>query len=239
MTASSASPSSDFDLRPGEVHLWLARAADTASLDTSVLSESERARSSLALGRCWLRHLLSRYGDTDPEAWVFSTGEHGKPALEGQDTGLEFNLSHSGEWLAASVSVAAPVGVDVQLMDPERRVQRLARRYFSAAERAALEAMAPDDYYRHFYRLWSLKEAWTKARGASLPGALGNVGFVIEDRTLTSLPGEATAESCLWLLELPGYSLALCALARGLQLRIRGWPAGIQEPPVTASLGVS
>ena len=122
-------------------------------------------------------------------------------------------------------------------MDRQRRVERLARRYFSAAEQAALEALEPGGHLPHFYRLWSLKEAWTKARGGALPTALGSVGFHIEDGSLASLAPEKTENSSIWLLELPGYSLAACALRPGLKLRVRCWLEGPPEPSRLASLG--
>lgn len=235
MTASSASRSSVSDqaFEPGEVHLWLCSLDVARSLDQAVLSAEERSRyasrEEAACGRTLTRHLLSRYAPEGPADWRFEAGRHGKPRLLAPSQPLEFNLSHSGQWLALALSPGVPVGVDVQALERHRPLQRLARRYYSAAERDALEALDADSYCREFYRLWSLKEAWTKARGGALPTALGETGFRVEGGTLVSLDPAQTADSSLWSLEPGGYSLALCALEPGLSLRCRRWLGGASD----------
>ena len=227
MTASSASRSSasELTLESGQVHLWLCRTDIAEGLDAAVLAASERDRyqyrQEARLGRVALRHLLSRYGDTAPGDWRFETGRHGKPALVGACPAMEFNLSHSGHWLALAFSREAPVGVDVQVLDRERSVRRIARRYFSAPELVYLEGRQGDDYIAHFYRLWALKEAWTKAGGGALPTALGQVGFSLSNGKLASRAPAATRGSSLWLLDLEGYSLAVCGLREPLSLEWR------------------
>jgi phosphopantetheinyl transferase len=219
--------------------------ADSAqSLDASVLSTEEerryKQRRGALLGRTFLRHLLSRYAEEGAGEWRFENGRHGKPALVSPSRPLQFNLSHSGHWLAAAVSGHAQLGVDVQEVDLERPVHRLARRYYSAAEQADLESREGGDYYRHFYHLWSLKEAWTKAGGGALPTALGATGFQIQDRELISLVPEKTGSSSFWLLELEGYSLALCSLETGLRLSCRRWAGeGSGEPLELARVAVA
>lgn len=225
MTASSASKSSVSERvpEPGRLHLWLCRTDIAARLDAGVLTAAERERyrnrREARLGRVVLRHLLSRYEPVEPAAWRFETGRHGKPALRSRS--LEFNLSHSGQWLALAVSRDAPVGVDVQELDRERNLRRIARRYFSEPELAELEAMRGEAYVEHFYRLWSLKEAWTKAAGGALPTALGRIGFSLADGSLASLAPGLTRGSSLWLLDLEGYSLAVCALGERLGVECR------------------
>jgi 4'-phosphopantetheinyl transferase len=208
---------------------------DAAALDTAVLSRDEQERaqrwrgageSEFALGRALLRHQLSRYAPQAPADWQFVTGPHGKPALAGPQADLQFNLSHSGEWLALALARQTAVGVDVQIVDRDRAVGRLARRYFSPAEVAELEVLQGDAFTARFYQLWALKEALTKARGASLPGTLGATAFSLQAGQLRSLtPGETRGVS-LALLGLPGYALAVCGLEVGLTLQFWRWSAG-------------
>ena len=206
-------------------------------------AETERHRRRGLDGRILVRHLLSRYADEAPADWCFEIGRHGKPELVEPSSPLHFNLSHSEDWLAVAVSRSAQVGVDVQLMDPERRIERLARRYFSLRELQDLEALEDDALRTHFYRLWSLKEAWTKARGEALPGALGGTGFALEGERLVSLDPIQTAGCGFWLLQLEAYSLAVCGVSEGLSLRCFEWRATAdvvaREPAIIASSGVS
>ncbi|MGL5046496.1 MAG: 4'-phosphopantetheinyl transferase family protein [Shewanella sp.] len=61
--------------------------------------------------RAALRAVLSHYADVSPNEWCFEYGAKGKPRLTAklqQQTGLEFNLSHSGEWLLIGVLPTTP-----------------------------------------------------------------------------------------------------------------------------------
>jgi phosphopantetheine--protein transferase-like protein len=252
VTALSASPSSDFrrTLAAREVHLWLCDATDANDLDLEVLDDEERARASRwqgagkspsLLGRALVRHTLSWYSGRSPASWRFETGRHGKPALIAPDSTLEFNLSHSGRWLAVAVSREAPVGVDIQEKDGGRPLTRLARRYFTRCEVEELDGLEEDAYLSRFYRLWALKEAWIKARGDALPTGLAQVGFGFRGGELVSLAPERTASDALTLMEPEGYALAVCCRSRDVSLRCLQWtaagPGEPVQPLVAASLG--
>jgi 4'-phosphopantetheinyl transferase len=245
--ASSASPSSDFNrsLPAREVHLWLCDTADAEGLDLEVLDDEERARASRwqgagnspsTLGRALVRHTLSDYTGHSPGSWRFENGRHGKPALLAPDLTLQFNLSHSGRWLAVAVSREAPLGVDIQEKDAGRPIARLARRYFTRREVEELDGLGAEDYLSHFYRLWALKEAWIKARGDSLPAGLAEVGFRFRGGELVSLAPERTASDALILMELAGYTLAVCCRSREVSLRCLQWTAGGRGEPVQPAI---
>lgn len=57
--------------------------------------------------RAALRLLLSRFADIPPQAWQFELGPQGKPDLcqaQKMQTGLVFNVSHSGNWLMIGIA---------------------------------------------------------------------------------------------------------------------------------------
>lgn len=68
--------------------------------------------------RAALRAVLSRYADLSPHEWCFEYGAKGKPSLTAtlrQQTGLEFNLSHSGDWLLIGVlRIVVPTASAIQ-----------------------------------------------------------------------------------------------------------------------------
>ena len=165
------------------------------------------------MARVLVRTVLSRYASTSPVDWVFGTGANGKPQLEPeQSDGLEFNVSHSHGWLACAVSRKVAVGVDVELCDEARDFMRLARRYFQAQELVALEGLPVEEQRQRFYRLWTLKEAWSKTRGDNIGSAMGAVGFSLEapGTIAVSETGEPFPVDC-WLLQpAPDFQLALC-----------------------------
>lgn len=90
--------------------------------------------------------------------------ERGKPCAPPP---LDVSLSHGGGWIAAAVSDEGRIGIDVER---EREVSAgLEARSFAPAERAWLDA-APDAAERRarLFRLWTAKEAYTKALGLGL-----------------------------------------------------------------------
>jgi len=168
------------------------------------------------------RHVLSRYAPVAPSDWLFTASDNGKPYIAGATNALDFNLSHSRDWLACAVAAGAPVGVDLEFCDPRREVMKLARRFFCPQEVLALSATGTALQQDLFYDYWTLKEAAVKARGEALPPGLQQRCFVVNHRADPpagpgSIAVNASAASehahyCL-LDPLPGYRVAICSLA--------------------------
>ncbi len=114
--------------------------------------------------------------------WQFVLNEHGKPALAGAAHALDFNLSHSGDWLACAVTAGTPVGVDIEYCHPKRTTMKLARRFFRQEEVAALQVCSEAQQRDRFYDFWTLKEAAVKARGEALVPGLEARGFELTFR---------------------------------------------------------
>ena len=120
-------------------------------------------------------------------------GEHGKPALAAG--GPAFNLAHSGSLALIAVG-PDPLGVDVEQHVARRDVVALARRFFTPAEAAVVDADRGA-----FWRLWCRKEAWFKAHGTGLVLPLDEidvrgdvVGWLLADVDVGA--GYAAAVAC-------------------------------------------
>jgi 4'-phosphopantetheinyl transferase len=104
---------------------------------------------------------------------TFASGAHGKPAIAGDATqsGLEFNLSHSGSLGLVGWAWRRAIGVDIEFWRPMSDEAALVRRYFSAVEIAAYEQLEPPARSAAFFNCWTRKEAYVKAvgRGLGLP----------------------------------------------------------------------
>ena len=75
-----------------------------------------------------LRELLSMRG-IETDRLVFRRSESGKPYFE--DTNLHFSLSHSKGYVAAALSDAAEVGIDIECADvPRERAEKMIKRFF-------------------------------------------------------------------------------------------------------------
>ena len=179
------------ELSAEKVDLWYLDNAGRQVLDAelsrayiAVLNEQESRRNQrlqinakreqFLLGKFFLRQVLSRYLPVAPLDWNFSENKHGKPELTGEieSTGtagpIAFNLSHSHNFFVVAISAADAVGVDIEYAARSRRIMELARRHFSSDENQALQALTGDQQLARFYHIWTLKEAYVKARGLGL-----------------------------------------------------------------------
>jgi 4'-phosphopantetheinyl transferase len=218
-----------------EAHLWrldLDAATGEASA-TDILNEEERARAArfhferdrhrFMAGRAALRRILAAYLDRSPDDLVFAVGPHGKPALE--NLGLEFNLSHSGGCGLLAVTRGRRVGVDVERVRADFAGEDIARRFFAPAEVEALAGSAPDQYATGFFRCWTRKEAYVKARGDGLSLALDRFEVPLDQgatRALASClddPSECARWSLREVVPAPGYLGALVVEGDGWTLQ--------------------
>ena len=215
-----------------EAHLWRLD-LDAQETARDVLNDEELARAArfhferdrhrFIAGRAALRRILAAYLGRAPADLVFTVGPHGKPALE--NLGLEFNLSHSGGCGLLAVTRGRRVGVDVERVRADFAGEDIARRFFAPAEVEALAASAPDQYATGFFRCWTRKEAYVKARGDGLSLALERFEVPLDQgatRALASClddPSECARWSLREVVPAPGYLGALVVEGDGWTLR--------------------
>jgi 4'-phosphopantetheinyl transferase len=184
------------------LQLWLAYPDDLAEpaieeACAAILNDAERARAARfrfdrhrreylathALARVALSHAHA----LTPESWSFSVNKYGKPSPI-PECGLRFNQSNSAELAvclvarpdAHSGAAAVEVGVDVESLARAEEIVPLAARVFSAAERAQLDALPVADCPDRALSLWTLKEAYIKARGMGLSLPLDGISFLFD-----------------------------------------------------------
>lgn len=207
------------------VDLWFWRLDVPAA---AVLSAEEEARAArfvyaedaarFRAARAGLRLVLAEHLGQAAAALRFAYGPEGKPALPG---GPAFNLSHSGDWAALAVTARARIGIDIEA---QRRVEpEVAARFFSAAEQAALAALAPADWQEGFFQIWTRKEAFVKALGQGLRRPLDS--FDVTLGAAARLARLAEGGEAAWILENlalgAGYSGALAVETHGEAVKIR------------------
>lgn len=175
------------------VDLWLVRSDDPA-FDTpvfwDVLSSAERERAgrfhfekdrrSYRVTHAAKRLLLGFYLKRHPESLEFGIGEWGKPFLEGTESSLRFNLSHSKGMTLIGISQEKELGVDVELFQPVDRMEPIFERFASPEERRYFKLAQGQTANAGFAltRWWVGKEAFIKAVGRGL--SLGLSEFSID-----------------------------------------------------------
>jgi 4'-phosphopantetheinyl transferase len=167
---------------PGDLTAIGARGACEAILSAEELERARRFRfehhqrefiAMHALGRM----ALSRHACLSPEAWRFPTNEYGKPAAE-PECGIRFNLSDSDDLVICLVARGREVGVDVELREQAEGIVEVARKAFSMREREQLDALEGEAKLERALALWTLKEAYTKARGMGMALPLKEISFL-------------------------------------------------------------
>jgi len=166
------------DLSPAAVHLSrIPLVATSAALEAywSFLAPDERDRAArfhfeihrhrFVIGRARLRVILGAYLKSPPQAISFSYTEHGKPYVPKQS--LTFNLSHADEMAVLGVTRDRAIGVDIEHIRRDL-TEGIAERYFAPGEVRALRSFPPEQQPAAFFRCWTRKEAYIKARGEGL-----------------------------------------------------------------------
>src|ERR1700682_2250908 len=164
--------------------LWLCHlenvSADLATLSAS-LSAQEQARAErfgTALlrrrwiaGRATLRSLLGHALRLDPSEVRLRRGVRGRPELDG-NYAVDFNVSHTGDTALIAIATCTqdgtPIGIDIGRKERRVTTDVLARKFLTERERAEIAPLASDVRRQRFLRLWTCKEAMSKATGDAL-----------------------------------------------------------------------
>lgn len=180
-----AKPRSVGPLAVGELRLWWCPVEGDAG------DEPRRQRLDALL-----RRLLAPVVGLPADALRFAREDKGRPWLD-HPQAPDFNLSDTDGGRLVAITAVARVGVDLERLDRQPPVQRLARRWFSGTEAQAL-SLLPDEKARlAFLRLWTAKEASCKATGTGIYGYLPRWIFDSgsEQPRLLGLPEDAGTQS--------------------------------------------
>jgi 4'-phosphopantetheinyl transferase len=93
---------------------------------------------------------------------------------------------------AYAVARERAVGIDLERIRRKIDAERLARRFFSAAEYKALQEGETRDRTLRFYRYWTCKEAYVKAKGIGLIPSLAQVEIELDPASRTAWASEVS-----------------------------------------------
>jgi 4'-phosphopantetheinyl transferase len=229
-------------LHENEVQLWRADLDALAPQESrwqQILSADERKRAArfhfakdrqhFAAARAILRLILRGYLEIDPDHIEFRYSQKEKPYLAGRcaQSGIMFNVSHSGGVALYAFARRIELGVDVERVGREIEVESIARRFFSESEQNDLSNFSAAERVEAFFRCWTRKEAYIKATGEGLSLPLSQFDVSLqpdsEDALLATRPDSKEAKQ--WLLRRvpagPGYVGALCG--RGRTWKLTSW----------------
>jgi 4'-phosphopantetheinyl transferase len=236
-------------LSKDEVQLWRVdlktiRSHETRWLDVLSADETNRAsrfhfptdRQNFIAARALLRTILASFLAVKPKDLIFRYSKKEKPSLDlpYAESGVMFNLSHSGGVALYAFAVDRELGVDIEHVRRDFDVEAIARRFFSAHEQEQFAGVAETEKIEACYRCWTRKEAYIKATGDGLSLLLSQFDVSIEagkkDALISTRPDDS--HSNLWKLSDiaigPEYLAAICV--RGRDWKLKPWTSDESDP---------
>lgn len=173
----------------------------------------DRNRREYLATRVLVRTALSHLLPKPLKAWRFSRNAYGKPTVD-PECGLRFSLSNSLGLVACLIGERGEVGLDVESYERAEEIAELAPEVFSPLEQVQLEVLRGQERLDRALSLWTLKEAYIKARGMGLSLPLQAFSFVfggVEGVRLELDPclGDEATRWRFCLLEHAGHRIAL------------------------------
>jgi len=214
------------DINDGTVHLWITDLnswRNHAEILRNLLSAEEIKRldrlkikekkEEFLRSRGILRIILSMYLTENPNDLVFNYTPAGKPILP--DTELQFNLSHSKDFLLCGISLTNRIGIDIQEIYPISSLDRIINNFFSPLEIQYLRSLSSrEEYQEHFFAIWAAKEAYLKAVGDGIQGSFKELSTIPSSPDLKSFnmdfPG-TTKTDINWTIKSVKVSQGYCA----------------------------
>lgn len=176
-------------------------------------------RHQFVLAHALVRLALSHYFPVPPGEWRFDRDDNGRPFIVAPrlSTPVQFSLSHSRGLAVCLISSVAEAAVDVEEVLHSDDLELVARRSFSASELESLKVLSGMDWMERFFDCWTLKEAYTKARGLGLNLSLSDISFEFgPNRGIRAhFGGEVSDDPATWMFwrlkVLPRYTISVAA----------------------------
>lgn len=176
-----ASPVAAARLAPGASLLAIARVADAAAnpdlnallpdADAARIARHVKANDRAARTAAWslARTLLGRALGLAPDAVPVARAANGRPGLA-IASDLDFNVTHSGGWVAVGLARGGTIGVDVETARGLDLWMRLAPDFMHDDDRAPWSLLPEPGRAGAALLQWCGKEAVLKATGEGLSG---------------------------------------------------------------------
>ncbi|GGY78771.1 4'-phosphopantetheinyl transferase superfamily protein [Streptomyces nitrosporeus] len=160
-----------------ELHLRLGR--DRARYESIGLP---RVRERFVASRLFLREVAAAALRTGPELVDLAYQPGGRPYVRGCDQ-IDVSLSHTEETMVVGITRRGRIGVDVERADRRLAHTGSERQACTPYEKGRLDAGGEDGRNDTMVRLWTLKEAYSKALGQGLRFRFTEFGFALDGGT--------------------------------------------------------
>lgn len=122
-----------------------------------------------------LKYLLSRYLNITPSDIHYITNQFGKPFIDNPHCQLQFNMSHSKDYVVYIISLDNHVGIDIEWKDKDINLDEIYPLVLSAIEKKIYSQLNKEEQFITFYDTWTKKESLIKAIGCGLSYPLQDI----------------------------------------------------------------
>jgi len=218
---------------PGQISQWLT----PGELERGRRYRRDEDRLRFQLGRAATRCLAAGYLGVAPAQVGIDADSAGKPRLDAATATaasgrmLQFNVSHSGEWILAAFARSCAVGIDVEALDARSAGAELAAHVMSERELRAWQGLAVDRRRAGFFKCWTSKEAFVKGSGVGLSAGLKSIDVCVDPdlpaRLIGAPPALGPQQWSLYTLSFSDrYAATLAVAASGaaiVETEVRHW----------------
>jgi len=179
-----------------------------------------------------MRSILSHYLNCAAAKIDYQYNQYGKPYLPAANPEtykLYFNLAHSHDYALFALNRSAEVGVDLEFdsKNRQRDIMRLAKRFYHPDEYRGLESLEPEQRSEAFYRIWTRKEAFTKAIGSGIQFSFRQFEVSIGETPELLWIDNHKFDAPVSLINIPiekPYTACLAVLSASYQVDYIDWP---------------
>jgi 4'-phosphopantetheinyl transferase len=194
-------PSADLILHQDEVHIWIVDieknstdmkyfrellSPEESKQADKFIFEKDRFRYTITHGA--LHILICAYTGVNEKLINYIQGKYRKPGLQVSSwKKLYFNLSHSGNFILYAFSWDLELGIDIEQIRDMQDSDSIIERFCSEKEKAEYFSIQKENRTQAFFKCWTRKEAYIKARGDGLYFPLNNFTVSIKPDTQPAL----------------------------------------------------
>lgn len=142
----------------------------------------EEEQNQFLISKALLKLILARYTGQTAQSIQLSYSINGKPYITNK-SGVQFNLSHTGNALLIGFTKNVDIGVDIERVNRTVNFSKIIPLLYSEKELETFNSLKDNDKNDSFFKSWTCKEAFIKAKGSGLT-------FPINQLELSLLDGE-------------------------------------------------
>ena len=108
-----------------------------------------------------------------------------------------------------AINLIGEVGVDIEYVKPGFKFEEIAESFFTAREVAELRGLPSELQRQAFFKCWTCKEAFLKAKGTGLSGRLDEVEITLSPSDEVRIRADVAGWSLAELNPIDAYEAAL------------------------------